>query len=56
MLRRLIATRHAAIVAFTALDETQVRDQATTAGFDGYCQKGQSPESLITMIRTVIQD
>jgi len=53
ILRRLVPTRHTAIVAFTSMDEYEVRDRAVVAGFDGYCQKGQSPDTLIKLITTV---
>lgn len=53
ILRRLVSMRHTALVAFTSMDEHDVRARATAAGFDGYCQKGQSPESLIKLIQTV---
>ncbi|MEC5409361.1 response regulator [Paraburkholderia sp. MPAMCS5] len=53
VLRRVLSTRHAAIVAFTALDEREVRERGELAGFDGYCQKGQPPEELLTVIHTL---
>lgn len=51
--RRMPSTRTAAIVAFTALDEREVRDKGVPAGFDGYCQKGQSPRDLIRVIQAM---
>ncbi|MCC8397685.1 response regulator [Paraburkholderia sp. MMS20-SJTR3] len=51
--RRLPATRGVAIVAFTALDEREIRDKGVSAGFDGYCQKGQSPGDLIDVIHAM---
>ncbi|KQR77268.1 hypothetical protein ASG35_13245 [Burkholderia sp. Leaf177] len=39
-----------AIIAFTALDENEVRRHAVGNEFDGYCQKGQSPVHLVTLI------
>ena len=53
VLRRLPSTRGAAIVAFTALDEQVVRHKGLPAGFDGYCQKGQSPGDLVNVIRVM---
>lgn len=50
VLRRIPSTRDVAIVAFTALDEREVREKGLTAGFDGYCQKGQSSGELVDMI------
>lgn len=43
-------TREIAIIAFTALDEIEVRRHSTDHEFDGYCQKGQSPAHLVTLI------
>jgi two-component system, OmpR family, response regulator len=43
-------TGGASIFAFTALDETEVRRQVVDSEFDGYCQKGQSPATLITLL------
>jgi two-component system, OmpR family, response regulator len=42
-----------AIIAFTALDETEVRRLAGEGHFDGYCQKGQSPANLVALITTL---
>ena len=53
VLRRIPSTRDAAIVAFTALDECEVRAKGLPAGFDGYCQKGQSPQDLVDMIQAM---
>jgi two-component system, OmpR family, response regulator len=38
------------ILAFTALDESEVRRHLTHITFDGYCQKGQSPAALVALI------
>jgi CheY-like chemotaxis protein len=51
-LRQDPRTRGIAIIAFTALDETEVRRQAVESQFDGYCQKGQSPVHLIALIHS----
>lgn len=42
------------ILAFTALDETEVRGQAGERDFDGYCQKGQSPTCLVRLIHMFV--
>jgi two-component system OmpR family response regulator len=51
VLRQDLRTREIAIIAFTALDETEVRRHAVAGEFDGYCQKGQSPVHLTALIR-----
>jgi CheY-like chemotaxis protein len=38
------------VIAFTALDEAEVRRHSTKNEFDAYCQKGQSPEQLVELI------
>jgi two-component system OmpR family response regulator len=38
------------IIAFTALDESEVLRHLPYLTFDGYCQKGQSPTALIALI------
>jgi two-component system, OmpR family, response regulator len=45
---------HIAIVAHTSLDEAEVCRHLSDSEFDGYCQKGQSPEKLLGLIRTFI--
>jgi len=40
------------IIAFTALDETEVLRHLTDHEFDGYFQKGQSPTHLLALIST----
>ena len=54
VLRRIASTRDAAILAFTSLDESEVREKGVPAGFDGYCQKGQSPGDLVGMIEAMV--
>lgn len=54
VLRHDARTAHIAIVAYTALDAADVRPHLTDAEFDGYCQKGQSPEKLVALIETFI--
>lgn len=39
-----------AIIAFTALDETEVRRYIVDHEFDGYCQKGKGPNHLVSLI------
>lgn len=43
-------TCNIAIVAFTALDEAEVRRHLADQEFDGYCQKGQAPTSLVGLV------
>lgn len=50
MLRSNQRTASIVIVAFTAIDESELRQQADEREFDGYCQKGQSPMSLVSLI------
>jgi CheY-like chemotaxis protein len=47
-------TSHIAILAHTALDEAEVRRNLSDSEFDGYCQKGQSPEKLIALMSTFL--
>ncbi len=49
-LRQDLRTDHIVILAFTALDETKVLNHLTPLMFDGYCQKGQSPAVLASLI------
>jgi two-component system, OmpR family, response regulator len=46
-------TRGTAIIAFTALDEAEVRRHPVGNHFDGYCQKGQSPAQLVALIMSL---
>jgi two-component system, OmpR family, response regulator len=41
------------IVAFTALDESEVRRHIVDSEFDGYCQKGQKPAELVALIMSM---
>jgi CheY-like chemotaxis protein len=43
-------TRAVAIIAFTALDEGEVRRHLVDEEFDGYCQKGHGPTGLVELI------
>ncbi|KQR81851.1 histidine kinase [Burkholderia sp. Leaf177] len=43
-------TNHVSIFAFTALDESEVLRHVVDDEFDGYCQKGQSPASLVALL------
>ncbi|VXB21300.1 Response regulator receiver protein [Burkholderia sp. 8Y] len=54
VLRRIARTRDAGIVAFTALGEELVRTQGLHAGFDGYCQKGNSPATLVHLMQRLV--
>jgi two-component system OmpR family response regulator len=49
-LRRDERTRGIAIIAFTSLDEREVREHLTDGEFDGYCQKGHGPTRLAALI------
>ncbi|GAB2876005.1 hypothetical protein GCM10027093_09330 [Paraburkholderia jirisanensis] len=51
LLRQHGPTRHVTIVAFTAQDEFAVRAHGIAAGFDGYCKKGATPESLMYLLK-----
>ncbi|QIE29399.1 Response regulator receiver domain protein (plasmid) [Caballeronia sp. SBC1] len=42
-----------AIVAFTALDESEVRSHIIDSEFDGYCQKGQTPANLVALVMSM---
>jgi CheY-like chemotaxis protein len=54
VLRRIAPTRDAGIIAFTALGEELVRKQGLSAGFDGYCQKGNPPAALVDLIQRLV--
>jgi len=44
------------ILAFTALnDDAEVRKHLTDHSFDGYCQKGQPPSQLVTLLMSFVQ-
>ncbi len=49
-LRRDLRTGSIVIITFTALDESEVLRYILHPTFDGYCQQGQSPEVLVTLI------
>lgn len=49
-LRQDLRTHDIIIVAFTALDESEVLRHLTHPAFDGYCQKAQSPTALVALI------
>ncbi|WP_256700962.1 response regulator [Caballeronia sordidicola] len=49
-LRQHALTAHIGIVAFTALDESEVRRHLIDHEFDGYCQKGQNPSNVNALI------
>jgi two-component system OmpR family response regulator len=54
VLRRISPTRNAGIIAFTALGEDYVRSKGLQAGFDGYCQKGNTPDVLVNLISRIV--
>jgi two-component system, OmpR family, response regulator len=55
VLRRIAGTRDAGIIAFTALGEEHVRTPGLSAGFDGYCQKGNPPDALVRLIQGLVR-
>jgi len=54
VMRGLNHSRDCAIIAFTALSAFNVIEKAQSCGFDAYCQKGTSLESLISLIDAFI--
>ncbi|MDR5856686.1 response regulator [Caballeronia sp. LZ062] len=54
VLRRIARTRDAGIIAFTALGEELVRTKGLHAGFDAYCQKGNSPATLVHLMQRLV--
>lgn len=54
VLRRIPPTRNAGIIAFTALGEDYVRLRGLSAGFDGYCQKGNPTGELVRLIGQMV--
>jgi CheY-like chemotaxis protein len=55
ILRRLLVTAEAAIIAYTAQSEEDVHDRGISAGFDAYCQKGTPPETLLWLIHALMR-
>jgi two-component system OmpR family response regulator len=53
-LRTDTTTQGIAIIAFTALDEAEVQRHLSDHEFDGYCQKGQPPATLLALIWTFL--
>ena len=51
--RSNVLTRNTVIIAFTALSAEQVRRDIVDDEFDGYFQKGQSPDGLLAFIKTI---
>ena len=47
-------TRDTVIIAFTSLEECEVRRRGGGAEFDGYCQKAQPPSALVDFIHGAI--
>jgi len=56
VLRRLATTRDVVLIAFTAQSEAEVSSRAVAAGFDAYCQKGNSVPRLICLIDDFIAE
>ncbi|MCP1119488.1 response regulator [Robbsia andropogonis] len=54
LLRCLVNTRNAGIIAFTALSAPDVARQGLPAGFDAYCQKGCSLDAITGLIQALI--
>lgn len=54
VLRRIPPTRDVGIIAFTALGEDYVRTKGVRAGFDGYCQKGNTAHALVRLIKCLV--
>jgi len=53
-LRRHERTRSIAVIAYTALNEAEVKRQMLGNEFDGYCQKGHATVHLVTLIHHVV--
>jgi two-component system, OmpR family, response regulator len=43
-------TQQIVLLALTANDERAVRENGIASGFDGYCQKGNAPDSLLGLL------
>ena len=56
VLRRLATTRDVVLIAFTAQSEAEISLRAVAAGFDAYCQKGNSVPRLIGLIDNFIAE
>ncbi|MFT4439448.1 response regulator [Caballeronia sp. 15715] len=55
-LRQDRRTSETIILAFTALnDDTELREHLADHSFDGYCQKGQPPSKLVTLLMSFAQ-
>jgi two-component system, OmpR family, response regulator len=55
-LRQDRRTSETIILAFTALnDDAEVRKHLADHSFDGYCQKGQPPSKLVTLLMSFAQ-
>ncbi len=51
VIRKDPRTHQVAIIAFTALDETEVRRHLSDHEFDAYCQKGHPPSQLVALLK-----
>lgn len=54
IMRRLTATRHLGIIAFTALSDVEIEIRAHLCGFDAYCQKGSPLDRLVGLIDALV--
>jgi CheY-like chemotaxis protein len=52
MVRSLPMGRDISLIAHTALPESFVEERAIVSGFDAYCQKGNSLDSLLQILET----
>jgi CheY-like chemotaxis protein len=50
MIRNSARGQDVTLIAHTALPEALVEKRALVSGFDAYCQKGTSPESLLALV------
>ncbi|GJH04566.1 response regulator [Paraburkholderia terrae] len=54
MMRRLQTTRDTVLIAYTALSIEDVMPRS--ADFDGYCQKGQTIDQVVELVRSYFPD
>lgn len=55
MIRNLEQGEDVTLIAHTALPESLVEKRAIVSGFDAYCQKGTSPETLLDLLEKATQ-
>lgn len=53
-LRKNATTKHTVIIAFTGLHVEEVQRRLIGHEFDGYCQKGNTPDALVSFILSAI--